>query len=274
MSSGQPMLELKGVSKYFGGLTALNNVSMQVHPGEVVALLGDNGAGKSTLIKCVSGVYKPDRGDILFNGESVGNYSPSAIRDLGIETIYQDLALAEQLDVGANVFLGKEKIKRLLGFLPVTDDEYMRREASKVLDRLDIHIPSLTQKLVRLSGGQRQAVAIARAIYWDAKLVIMDEPTAALGVPEQRKVLGLVRSLRDEGIPVIIISHTMADVMEVADRMLVMLRGRMVADIPREKATVDLLVKYIMGAGELMDENGLNGDADYGDIEPLKPVDE
>lgn len=274
MSSGQPMLELNGVSKYFGGLTALNNVSMQVHPGEVVALLGDNGAGKSTLIKCVSGVYKPDRGDILFNGESVGNYSPSAIRDLGIETIYQDLALAEQLDVGANVFLGKEKIKRLLGFLPVTDDEYMRREASKVLDRLDIHIPSLTQKLVRLSGGQRQAVAIARAIYWDAKLVIMDEPTAALGVPEQRKVLGLVRSLRDEGIPVIIISHTMADVMEVADRMLVMLRGRMVADIPREKATVDLLVKYIMGAGELMDENGLNGNGDHGDIEPTKPADE
>ena len=273
MSNGQPMLELKNVSKYFGGLTALNNVSMQVHPGEVVALLGDNGAGKSTLIKCVSGVYKPDRGTILFNGENVGNYSPAAIRDLGIETIYQDLALAEQLDVGANVFLGKEKIRRLFGLLPVTDDEYMRREAEKVLDRLDIHIPSLRQKLVRLSGGQRQAVAIARAIYWDAKLVIMDEPTAALGVPEQRKVLSLVRSLRDEGIPVIIISHTMADVMEVADRMLVMLRGRMVADIPRQKATVDLLVKYIMGAGELMDENGVNDGGDPVDIEPLKPAD-
>jgi ABC-type sugar transport system ATPase subunit len=267
MSNGQPILELKNVSKYFGGLTALNNVSMQVHPGEVVALLGDNGAGKSTLIKCVSGVYKPDRGTILFNGQNVGNYSPAAIRDLGIETIYQDLALAEQLDVGANVFLGKEKIRRLFGLLPVTDDEYMRREAAKVLDRLDIHIPSLSQKLVRLSGGQRQAVAIARAIYWDAKLVIMDEPTAALGVPEQRKVLGLVRSLRDEGIPVIIISHTMADVMEVADRMLVMLRGRMVADIPREKATVDLLVKYIMGAGELMDENGIAIDGDPADAE-------
>lgn len=247
----EPILKVDGISKHFGGLTALDNVSLEVHPGEVVALLGDNGAGKSTLIKCVSGVYRPDDGEIFFNGMPMSNASPAQVREMGIETIYQDLALAENLDVGANVFLGREPTKRFMGMIPVTDDDYMRKEAAKVLERLDIHIPSLRQKLVNLSGGQRQAVAIARAIYWNTKLVIMDEPTAALGVPEQRKVLSLVKNLRAEGIPVIIISHTMSDVMEVADRMLVMLRGRMVGNIPREEATVELLVKYIIGGAEL-----------------------
>ncbi|MCL4875799.1 MAG: ATP-binding cassette domain-containing protein [Anaerolineae bacterium] len=247
----EPMLKVTGVSKYFGGLTALNNVDFEVYPGEVVALLGDNGAGKSTLIKCVSGVYRADEGEIYFDGGRITGASPAAVRDLGIQTIYQDLALAENLDVGANVFLGKEKKKSFLGFLPVTDDDYMRAEAAKVLDRLDIHIPSLKQKLVSLSGGQRQAVAIARAIYWDARLLIMDEPTAALGVPEQRKVLALVKSLREQGIPVIIISHTMQDVMEVADRMVVMRRGKMVANVPRSEATVELLVTHIVGGTEV-----------------------
>ncbi len=247
-----PILQVSGVSKYFGGLTALDNVSLDIYPGEVVALLGDNGAGKSTLIKCISGVYQQDDGEVLFNGQAITDMKPAQIRDLGIETIYQDLALAEQLDVGANVFLGKEKMKNFLGFIPVTDDEYMREEAAKVLERLDIHIPNLSQKLVRLSGGQRQAVAIARAIYWDARLVIMDEPTAALGVPEQRKVLALVRSLRDEGIPVIIISHNMQDVLDVADRLVIMLRGRRVANLPRSEATEDLIVKYIMGSPDVI----------------------
>lgn len=247
-----PILEIKNVSKYFGGLTALNDVSLSVHAGEVVALLGDNGAGKSTLAKCISGVYKPDEGEVYFRGERIENDTPAQVREHGIETIYQDLALAEKLDVGANVFLGKEKMKRLLGIIPVTDDEYMRKEAEKVLDRLDIHIPNLSQKLVRLSGGQRQAVAIARALYWDAKLVIMDEPTAALGVPEQRKVLSLVDSLRNEGIPVIIISHNMRDVLQVADRMVVLLRGRVVTDMPRKDATEDLIVKYIMGSPDVV----------------------
>lgn len=252
VKSDQPVLEIRNASKYFGGLTALDNVSLKIQPGEVVALLGDNGAGKSTLIKCISGVYRQDEGEILFDGQPITDKTPSQIRELGIETIYQDLALAENLDVGANVFLGKEKMKKFLGFIPVTDDKYMREEAAKVLDRLDIHIPNLSQKLLRLSGGQRQAVAIARAIYWDAKLVIMDEPTAALGVPEQRKVLALVRSLRDEGIPVIIISHNMADVFEVADRMIVMLRGRQIADISKSEATEDLIVKYIMGSSDVL----------------------
>ncbi|MEZ4670040.1 MAG: ATP-binding cassette domain-containing protein [Anaerolineae bacterium] len=245
------ILKCNGVSKFFGGLTALNNVDFEVSPGEVVALLGDNGAGKSTLIKCISGVYKPEHGQIMFGGQDIVHSTPAEVRERGIETIYQDLALAENLDVGANVFLGKEKMKHFLGVIPVTDDNFMRSEAEKVLDRLDIHIPSLKQKLVNLSGGQRQAVAIARAIYWNAQLVIMDEPTAALGVPEQRKVLALVKSLRDQNIPVIIISHTMQDVMEVADRMVVMRRGRVVANMPRAEATVDGIVKHIIGASEV-----------------------
>ncbi|MBK8033312.1 MAG: sugar ABC transporter ATP-binding protein [Anaerolineae bacterium] len=245
------ILNAQSVHKHFGGLVALKGVDFQVARGEVVALLGDNGAGKSTLIKCISGVYRPEGGQITFNGHEITGHSPSSIRDAGIETIYQDLALAENLDVGANVFLGKEKKRKVLGFIRVTDDEYMRQEASKVLDRLDIHIPSLKQRLVNLSGGQRQAVAIARAIYWNAKLVIMDEPTAALGVPEQRKVLALVRSLRDQGIPVILISHTMTDVLEVADRCVVMRRGRVAANLPQGQFDAEILVKHIVGAGEL-----------------------
>lgn len=244
------ILSVKQVSKFFGGLTALNKVDFEVSRGEVVALLGDNGAGKSTLIKCVSGVYRPEQGHIFFDGVEITHHAPSEIRDRGIETIYQDLALAENLDVGANVFLGKEKKKRAFGFIPVTDDDFMRTEAAKVLDKLDIHIPSLKQRLVNLSGGQRQAVAIARAIYWNAKLVIMDEPTAALGVPEQRKVLSLIRSLRDQGVPIILISHTMQDVMTVADRMVIMRRGKVAANLPRESATEELIVRHIVGFGE------------------------
>ena len=246
----EPILTARGVTKRFGGLTAVDNVDFEVRPGEVVALLGDNGAGKSTLIKCISGVYRPEHGAVMFNGADITHHAPADIRSRGIETIYQDLALAENLDVGANVFLGKEKTRRLFGFIPVTDDNYMRVEASSALDELDIHIPSLTQKLVNLSGGQRQAVAIARAMYWQAKLVIMDEPTAALGVPEQRKVLALIRSLREGEIPVILISHTMHDVMAVADRMVVMRRGRIVADIPRAEATEELIVRHIVGSAE------------------------
>ena len=246
----EPILTARGMSKHFGGLTAVDNVDFDVYPGEVVALLGDNGAGKSTLIKCISGVYRPDNGQVVFDGVDISGHAPADIRSRGIETIYQDLALAENLDVGANVFLGKEKTRRLFGLIPVTDDSYMSEEAATVLDELEIHIPSLKQKLVNLSGGQRQAVAIARAMYWNAQLVIMDEPTAALGVPEQRKVLALIRSLREGNIPVILISHTMHDVMAVADRMVVMRRGKIVANIPRADATEELIVKHIVGTAD------------------------
>lgn len=246
----KPVLTARGVSKHFGGLTAVDEVDFEIYPGEVVALLGDNGAGKSTLIKCISGVYRPEQGQVFFNDVDITHQPPADVRSRGIETIYQDLALAENLDVGANVFLGKEKTRRLFGLIPVTDDNTMRQEASGALDELDIHIPSLKQKLVNLSGGQRQAVAIARAMYWNAQLVIMDEPTAALGVPEQRKVLALIRSLREQDIPVILISHTMHDVMAVADRMVVMRRGRVVANIQRAEATEELIVRHIVGSVE------------------------
>ncbi len=244
----KPVLTARGISKHFGGLTAVDDVDFEVSAGEVVALLGDNGAGKSTLIKCISGVYRPETGEVSFKGADITGHAPADIRQRGIETIYQDLALAENLDVGANVFLGKELTRRLLGLLPVTDDQRMRNEASGALDQLDIHIPSLKQKLVNLSGGQRQAVAIARALYWQAQLMIMDEPTAALAVPEQRKVLALIRSLRESGIPVILISHTLHDVMAVADRLVIMRRGQVVANIPRAEASEELVVRHIVGA--------------------------
>ena len=243
-----PVLVARGISKHFGGLTAVDAVDFEVSAGEVVALLGDNGAGKSTLIKCISGVYRPETGTVSFQGADITGHAPADIRQRGIETIYQDLALAENLDVGANVFLGKELTRRLLGLLPVTDDQRMRSEAAGALDQLDIHIPSLKQKLVNLSGGQRQAVAIARALYWQARLMIMDEPTAALAVPEQRKVLALIRSLRESNIPVILISHTLHDVMAVADRLVIMRRGQVVANIPRAEASEELVVRHIVGA--------------------------
>jgi len=246
----EAILRASGISKFFGGLTAVNQVDFEVYPGEVVALLGDNGAGKSTLIKCISGVYRPEQGKVIFNEVDITGHAPADIRNRGIETIYQDLALAENLDVGANVFLGKERTRRLLGLIPVTDDSHMRREAAQVLQQLDIEIPSLKQRLLNLSGGQRQAVAIARAMYWQARLLIMDEPTAALAVPEQRKVLALIRSLRQQDIPVILISHTLADVMAVADRLVVMRRGRAVANLPRADATEELIVRHIVGTAD------------------------
>ncbi len=246
----EAILRASGISKFFGGLTAVNQVDFEVYPGEVVALLGDNGAGKSTLIKCISGVYRPEQGKVIFNGVDITGHAPADIRNRGIETIYQDLALAENLDVGANVFLGKERTRRLLGLIPVTDDSHMRSEAAQILQQLDIEIPSLKQRLLNLSGGQRQAVAIARAMYWQARLLIMDEPTAALAVPEQRKVLALIRSLRQQNIPVILISHTLADVMAVADRLVVMRRGRAVANLSRADATEELIVRHIVGTAD------------------------
>ena len=225
MADAQPILQVKDLYKRFGGLVAVDHVSLDIHPGEVVGLLGDNGAGKSTLIKMISGAYKPDGGQILLNGEAVSFSTPLEARRRGIETIYQDLALCDNLDAGANIFLGRERMRRQLGIFKVLDRPYMLREARHVLDQLDIRIPELRTPIRQLSGGQRQAVSIARAVYWNAHLMIMDEPTAALGVPEQLKVLELIRTLRNQGVPVILISHNMLDVFAVADRVIVMRRG-------------------------------------------------
>lgn len=244
-----PILSIRNMVKRFGGLVAVNDVSLDINPGEVVALLGDNGAGKSTLIKCVSGVHLPDEGEIRFEGKPVRFPKPIDARGAGIETIYQDLALANNLDVAANIFLGREKKHRYLGGLINTlDDKFMLGEAAQSLATLEIQFPSLTQPIESLSGGQRQAVAIARAIYWKARLMIMDEPTNNLGVPEQQKVLELIRRLRDQGVPVILITHTMPDVFAVADRIIVMHRGKKVTEKRTTETNASELVQYMVGA--------------------------
>ena len=252
-----PVLSIKGMVKRFGGLTAVNAVDLDIYPGEVVALLGDNGAGKSTLIKCVSGVYHADEGTIKFQGKRVNFARPIDARQQGIETIYQDLSLANNLDVGANIFLGREVQKSVFGglFKPL-NNQYMLDQAKAALDALEIHFPDLTQPIESLSGGQRQAVAIARAIYWDAKLMIMDEPTNNLGVPEQRKVLELIRRLRDDGVPVVLISHTLPDVFAVSDRLVVMHRGRKVTEKKTSDTDTQEVVQYMVGA--LDDERELS----------------
>ena len=244
-----PILSIRNVVKRFGGLTAVDHVSWDVYPGEVVGLLGDNGAGKSTLIKCVSGVHPPDEGQIYFQGRLSNFAHPMEARRLGIETIYQDLALANNLDVGANIFLGREVKRRYLGGLIKTlNDRKMEEESAAALQALDIRFPSLTQPIENLSGGQRQAVAIARAVYWDARLMIMDEPTNNLGVPEQKKVLDLIRRLRDQGVPVILITHTLPDVFAVSDRLMVMHRGRKVTEKKTADTNTEELVQYMVGA--------------------------
>jgi simple sugar transport system ATP-binding protein len=253
------LLETRDITKRFGGLTAVDRVSVGVSAGEALALLGDNGAGKSTLIKMISGVYAPDGGEILMEGMPIRIASPMDALAAGIETIYQDLALAENLDVGANIFLGRERVKRWLGVLEVVDDEAMRGEAQKILDRLDIHIPSLRSTIRTLSGGQRQAVAISRSIYWKAKVLIMDEPTAALGIAEQRKVLNLVRTLKTQGLGILVVSHQMHDVFEVADRIAVMRRGVKVAERLLKETTPDEVVGLIVGSETVASAAGATG---------------
>jgi ABC-type sugar transport system ATPase subunit len=242
------LLEVRNIVKRFGGLTAVDNVSLGINAGEVVGLLGDNGAGKSTLIKVISGVYRAEEGKIFFQGKEVEISSPMDALAMGIETIYQDLALAENLTTPANIFLGREKMKRWLGLFPVLDHEYMQAESRKVLEKLDIEIPSLRNRIRALSGGQRQAVAICRSIYWDAKFIIMDEPTAALGVAEQKKVLDTVNLLKSHGIGVIVISHQMHDVFSVADRLVIMRRGEKVAERITRETNADEVVSLIVGA--------------------------
>lgn len=245
----EPILRCVEVSKRFGGVHALERVSFELHRGEVLALAGDNGAGKSTLIKTISGVHQPDEGEILYDGEPVRFANPRAARERGIETIYQDLALADNLDVGENVFLGREPETRLLGLLPRLDRATMRRAAHEVLETLDIDIPArkLNQPVRNLSGGQRQAVAIGRAIYWKAELLIMDEPTAALGVPEQRKVRELIQRLKQQNVAIIFISHNLQDIFAVADRILVLRRGIKAGERRPHETSGDEIVKLMVG---------------------------
>ncbi len=243
----QPILEVRDVYKRFGGVEALKGVSLALYPGEVVALAGDNGAGKSTLTKMISGVYAADGGDIRLDGEVVRFPTPEAARGAGIETIYQDLALADNLSIGANIFLGREPMRRAFGILPVLDRAKMAAAAKETMARLDFHVDRLDAPVGRFSGGQRQAVAIGRAIYWNARVILMDEPTAALGVPEQRKVLSLIQGLKAQGRGVIFISHNLQDIFAVADRIVVLRRGSLAGERRIEQTTHDEVVKLMIG---------------------------
>jgi len=247
MSENGHLLSVRSVSKSFGAVQALKDVSFDLDLGEVVALAGDNGAGKSVLIKIISGVHRPDSGRITFDGRDVSFESPQEARALGIETIYQDLALADNLSIGANIFLGREPKTKAFGFLPILDRGAMAEAARETMGLLDFHTDRLEAPVAAFSGGQRQAVAIGRAIYWNAKLLIMDEPTAALGVPEQRRVLDLVRSLKEQGKAVIFISHNLQDIFAVADRIVVLRRGVEAGERRPQDTTSDEIVRLMVG---------------------------
>jgi ABC-type sugar transport system ATPase subunit len=241
------VLRVEALYKRFGPVEVLRGVDLSLYPGEVLALVGDNGAGKSTLIKNISGVYQPDAGEIYLNGKSITLASPRAARALGIETVYQDLALAEDLTVGANIFLGREPVCRLLGFLPVIDNHVIKIETENLLRRIESHIPQMARSVGSLSGGQRQAVAIARALYWQAKVVILDEPTAALAVMERENVIRLARRLATHGVGIIYIGHNLIEILEVADRIAVMYRGRIVYVAKSRDTHQQEIIRYMTG---------------------------
>ncbi|MBZ9997767.1 ATP-binding cassette domain-containing protein [Mesorhizobium sp. BH1-1-4] len=241
------LLEVRNLSKHFGAVRALSDFSMAVRPGEVVALAGDNGAGKSTLIKAISGVFQPTGGEILLRGQPVAFATPQEAREKGIETIYQDLALADNLSIGANIFLGREPMRKAFGFLPVLDRKAMADAARETMKRLDFHVSRMNAPVSNFSGGQRQAVAIGRAVYWDAQILIMDEPTAALGVPEQRKVISLIHQLKAQGRGVIFISHNLQDIFAVSDRIVVLRRGVQAGERKISETNHDEVVKLMVG---------------------------
>jgi D-xylose transport system ATP-binding protein len=246
--AGTPALQLKGISKAFGAVQALRDVDFEVYPGEVVGLVGDNGAGKSTLVKVIAGTYTADSGEILVNGQKVNISTPNDANRLGIETVYQDLALCDNMDVVSNLFLGREEGSGP-SFLPrFLQDNDMERRTLEVLRQLDVKIPSVRVPVSTLSGGQRQSIAVAKSILRNAKIVQLDEPTAALGVAQTRQVLNLIKRLRDQGLAVIVISHNLADVFEVVDRAIVMRLGRRVATFDIKFTTSEQVVAAITGA--------------------------
>lgn len=243
-----PALQLINISKAFGAVQALSNVDFEVYSGEVVGLVGDNGAGKSTLVKTIAGVNIPDTGDIYVNGQRVHISSPSDATRLGIETVYQDLALCDNLDVVNNLYLGREAVSFKLGPISPMNELEMERRTVEVLRQLDVKIPSVRSLVASLSGGQRQSIAVAKTILRNARVVLLDEPTAALGVAQTRQVLNLIKRLRENGLAVVVISHNLADVFEVVDRAIVMRLGRRVATFDIRTATPEQVVAAITGA--------------------------
>jgi fructose transport system ATP-binding protein len=245
-----PILEARGLVKQYGHVVALRGADLQLYPNEILAIIGDNGAGKSTLIKALSGALQPDEGEIRLDGERVHFRSPRDARGAGIETVYQDLAVAPALDIAANIFLGRERRRPgpLGSILRMLDKGEMRREATRHFSELEIGVQSITQPVEDLSGGQRQGVAVARAATWARRLVIMDEPTAALGVKETKQVLDLIRRVRERGLPVILISHDMPHVFELADRIQIMRLGRRVAVVTPQSHSMPEAVAIMTGA--------------------------
>jgi D-xylose transport system ATP-binding protein len=245
-----PVLELKGVTKSFGPVQALNNVDFEVHSGEVVALVGDNGAGKSTLVKTIAGIHPPDSGTISFEGQAVTIHGPADAVDLGIATVYQDLALCDNLDVVENLFLGREeKVDGPVGFVGQLNEVDMEKRTGELLENLAVTITDVRAEVGTMSGGQRQQVAIARSLLGEPKLVMLDEPTAALGVRQTAQVLELVKRLRERGYGVVVISHNLADVFEVADRIYVLRLGQEAGDFKAGEVSQDKVVAAITGSG-------------------------
>jgi fructose transport system ATP-binding protein len=249
-AAAEPVLQARGVVKRFGHVTALNGADFDLYPGEISAVIGDNGAGKSTLIKTLSGAIQPDEGEIRLDGELVHFHSPLDARRIGIETVYQDLAVAPALDIASNLFLGRELRRKgpLGSVLRMLDKRGMRRQAAEALSELKIGIQSLRVAVEDLSGGQRQGVAVARAAAWGRRVVIMDEPTAALGVKETGQVVDLIKRVRERGLPVILISHDMPHVFELADRIHIMRLGRRVAVVTPQTHTMPEAVAIMTGA--------------------------
>jgi ABC-type sugar transport system ATPase subunit len=245
-----PALETRLLSKSYGGVHALVDVSIELKHGEVLGLLGDNGAGKTTFVNCISGMIQPDSGTILVEGKVVEIASSQHARELGIETVYQDLSLIETLDVSTNLFMNREIVRRepILRWLGWLDYRSMRRETIDVLDRLHINVPSVDEDVRNLSGGQRQAIAVGRAVAWGRHIVLMDEPAAALGVEQSRQVIELTRRLSSEGVAVLFISHNMQHVVEVCDRAAVLRHGRKVGDVSMADVTARDLMDLITGA--------------------------
>jgi len=253
VNGAEPVFAARGLVKRFGHVTALDGADFELYPGEILAVIGDNGAGKSTLIKALSGALQPDEGEIRLDGEPVHFRSPLDARRAGIETVYQDLAVAPALDIASNLFLGRE-VRRggLQGrALRMLDKRHMRREAGRYLSELKIGIQSLRQPVENLSGGQRQGVAVARAAAWGRRVVIMDEPTAALGVKETGQVVDLIKRVRERGLPVILISHDMPHVFELADRIHIMRLGRRVAVVTPQTHSMSEAVAIMTGATTL-----------------------
>jgi simple sugar transport system ATP-binding protein len=252
----EPVLEARQIVKRFGRVQALRGANLTIYPEEVVALVGDNGAGKSTLVKTVVGVHPPDDGEILFEGKPVTVNTPHEARDLGIETVYQDLALAAEVDPAANMFLGREIVRSgPLGKLGFLDKPAMRRRSDEAFKSLGVRIQDTSARVANMSGGQRQGIAICRAVTWASRIVFMDEPTAALGVVQTRNVLDHIRRVREHGLSVVLISHNMPEVFEVADRIEVLRLGERVARLRPKDVSMEDVVSAMTGALTFHDED-------------------